>query len=412
MEGKMLRTLKVILSVLLLLVVSYQGAKAQKTDFYDDAPANTLFEIPPRDLIDAPTAGTLPRGCFDIVMRVYNEGGILGKTSIGLSNRLTLGMSYGASGIIADHGTTRNPRIEFNIKLRLINEEYLMPAFAIGFVSQGFGTYLDSLDRYTFKSKGFFGVISRSFFWRSWAFGGHIGINYSLEADVDDDAEPTLYFGLDARFSYDIGLIAEYDLGLNDDRRSEKYAHGRGYLNLGVKWLYSENLELEVILKDLLRNRRSDDVTSFGRELRFTYLRPSADEERGTVDNNYNQQYGYSHYYYPGYWSHSQRWGRYYAVPWWWDYYGFDNSYYYNDDDNYVPPHSTGGGRATPRTRFREVPPPTSGSGGSYNGGSSTGSAEKKQPADNSNTAVKQKKSDPEQKKSKPTRTGGGRKKR
>lgn len=145
----------------------------------------------------------------------------------------------------------------------------------------------------------------------------------------------------------------------------------------------------------------------------YTKLRPSADEEPSARGENYNQQYGYSHYYYPGYWSYSPRWGRYYATPWWWDYYGFDNSYYYDDDDrDYNSPQSTGG-RRTPRTRFREPrPPASSGSGGVYTGGSSTKQVEQKQPADNSNTAVKQKQSDTEQKNTKPTRTGGGRKKR
>jgi hypothetical protein len=180
-------------------------------------------------------------------------------------------MSYDATGIISDRGTIRNPQIEFNVKLRLMNEEFYMPAFAIGYNSQGYGTYLDSLDRYTYKSKGFYGVFSRSFYLQTWSLGGHVGINYSLENDVDDDAEPTIFFGIDARFSYDIGFIAEYDLGFNDDRSSPKYAHGRGYLNMGIKWLYSENLELEVILKDLLENRRVGPTT-FGRELRFTYI--------------------------------------------------------------------------------------------------------------------------------------------
>jgi hypothetical protein len=59
-------------------------------------------------------------------------------------------------------------------------------------------------------------------------------------------------------------------MALNDDREKADYARGRGYLNLGIRWLYSENLSLEIILKDLLINRR--EAESFGRELRLTYI--------------------------------------------------------------------------------------------------------------------------------------------
>jgi len=253
-----------------LLLAAAENGPAQTTDYFGDEPAKSLYEIPPRMLIDVPTAGTLPRGCFDIVMRVYNNGGILGKTSIGLSNRFMLGMSYGAEGIISDRTANANPEIEFNVKLRLIDEDYYMPGFAIGFNSQGQGAWLDGRDRYTYKSKGFYGVISRSFMMHNTSAGAHAGVNYSLEND-DNDEEPSVFFGLDTRFNYNVGFFIEYDLALNDDKSSSDYSKGRGYLNMSVKWMYSENLELEFVMKDLLQNRREDSST-FGRELRFTYI--------------------------------------------------------------------------------------------------------------------------------------------
>ncbi len=270
-EVRMHKSLRTIVQITGILALIWAPSFSQAPDYYGDEPAGSLYEFAPRDLIDAPTAGTLQRGSFDIVMRVYNNGGILASAAIGLSNSLMIGMSYGAEGIISDRTTTRNPQIEFQVKLKLISEEYLLPAFAIGFISQGYGSYLYNLERYTFKSKGFFGVVSRSFYLGNIGVGGHVGINYSLENDVDKDEEPSIYFGLDARFAYDIGFIAEYDMALNDDRGTANYAKGRGYLSLGLKWLYKENLELELILRDLLINRRGG-VTTFGRELRFTYI--------------------------------------------------------------------------------------------------------------------------------------------
>jgi hypothetical protein len=271
MEDKMLRIFRVFLLVAGMTGMAMSSLLAQKVGYSVDEVPQSLYEIPPRDLIDAPTAGTLPRGCFDIEMRVYSNGGILSRTSIGLSDRFMIGMSYGAEGIIAESSTNRNPRIEFNVKLRLLDETYYMPAFAIGFNSQGYGAYIDDMERYTYKSKGFYAALSRSYDFHNISSGAHVGVNYSLENDKDDEEEPTVFFGLDARFSYNLGLLLEYDMALNDDRSSVGYAKGRGYLNFGLKWFYSENLELEVILKNLLLNRH-EGASTFGRELRFTYI--------------------------------------------------------------------------------------------------------------------------------------------
>ncbi len=232
--------------------------------------SGSLYDIPPRTLVDCPTSMTLPRGCFDLVMRIYPNGGIIGRTAIGLSNRFMIGISYGAERIIADAEPNWNPSMEFNIKLRLIDESVFFPSLAIGFNSQGYGFHDDEMDRYTYKSKGFYAVISRGLYLYNASFGGHLGINYSLEYDKDKEKDPNFFVGLDTQFNYNIGFVMEYDMALNDNKSSQHYGKGRGYLNMGIRWLYSENLEIAVMLKNLLNNRR--DVNSFGRGLRLTYI--------------------------------------------------------------------------------------------------------------------------------------------
>nr|MBN2277914.1 hypothetical protein [candidate division Zixibacteria bacterium] len=267
----MTRAISMFIIIAAFLGMGGTRVNAQQTYFRTDEAARSLYEMPPRYLINAATAGTLPRGCFHIVMRVYNGGGMLGETAIGLSNRLMVGMSYGAEKIISDYSADSNPGIEFNIRLRIIDENYLLPAVAVGYNSQGYGAYLEDRERYTYKSKGFFAVISRNFMTSYLTAGGHVGVNYSLENDVDNDKEPTVFFGLDTRFNNNIAMAFEYDMALNDDRASQNYARGRGYLNVGIKWMYSDNLELELLFNDLLQNRKQD-ATTFGRELRFTYI--------------------------------------------------------------------------------------------------------------------------------------------
>lgn len=122
----------------------------------------------------------------------------------------------------------------------------------------------------------------------------------------------------------------------------------------------------------------------------YTVLRNSNDEQPiSDYGDNYNEDYGYSQYYYPSYWTLSPRWGRYYAVPWWWDYdyYQDTRPIYYEDDGS---TRSSGGEKATPATRYQE--PYTTGTpgvsrGGTYGTGTSSSSSS------SPSTATKQKSS-------------------
>src|SRR5512140_3724626 len=62
----------------------------------------SLYDIAPRQLVDIPTAGTLPRGYFDMGLRIYGFGGALGYTNVGLTNRLTIGISYGGEKVLSN----------------------------------------------------------------------------------------------------------------------------------------------------------------------------------------------------------------------------------------------------------------------------------------------------------------------
>ncbi len=244
----------------------------------DREPAQTsLYDVPPRWLADMPTAGTLPRAYYSIAVQIYPNGGAIGYTDIGLSNRLMMGISYSGEGIISNQDPNWAPRLEFNLKFRLIDEVEYLPGVSVGFSSQGHGAWNDEFDRYTYKSRGFYGVVSRSFYFYQWTAGWHAGINYSLEDDVDDESDLNFFLGFDATFKYNLALLLEWDAALNDDRsrlpNGDTYdfaGKGRGYLNLCVKWLFTENLELEAMFKDLLENRRETDL--FSRELRLTYI--------------------------------------------------------------------------------------------------------------------------------------------
>jgi hypothetical protein len=233
--------------------------------------STTLYDIPPRQLIDMPTAGTLPRGYFDIGLRVYGGGGALGYTDIGLSNRLQISLSYGADSALSNRTPKWNPNMEFGVKFRVVDEMQYFPAITLGYNSQGDGSWNGPVQRYTFKSRGFYAVASRSFYFYRWTSGWHGGLNLSREHKVDNDNNLNAFFGFDATFNYNFAFLAEYDLALNDDAGNQTFSgKGRGYLNTSFKWLFTDNLELELLFKDLLVNRR--ESSTFTRELRLTYI--------------------------------------------------------------------------------------------------------------------------------------------
>lgn len=264
-----------LLTVVLVTLSSASAFAQNETE--EVRPATGFYAYPPRWLVDMPTAGTLPRASFDVAIRLYPNGGALGMIDIGLSNRLQLGISYGGEGVISNRSADWNPDINFNIKMRLVDEMEYFPAITGGFCSQGFGAWSDSLNRYTYKSRGFFAVASRSFYFYNWTAGWHFGVNYSLEGDIDEDNSINAFGGFDATFQYNLAFVIEYDGGLNDNKSTlpgggpnDFGGKGRGYLNTSLRWLFTDNLELELMLKDLLTNRR--ESSTFTREIRITYI--------------------------------------------------------------------------------------------------------------------------------------------
>lgn len=221
-------------------------------------------EVEPRKLIDLPTAGLLPRGSYDFEVRLYPEGGLLAGVSVGLTDRLLLGVSWGGAKVIGHQDPELNSNPGIQVKYRLYEETASRPAVALGFDSQGYGAWVDSLNRYEVKSKGVYVALAKNYvFWGR--LGVHGGINYSLEGD---DRDPNLYIGLDKSINPEISVLAEYDLAINDNE--EELGLERGYLNVALRWGFAHKLHLELDFKNLLKNTQGWET--YSREIRIVYL--------------------------------------------------------------------------------------------------------------------------------------------
>jgi len=219
-----------------------------------------------RMLMDLPTAGTLERGSFAINLRMFSNGGLLGGVTVGLTPRFMFGISYGGENLIGEGSVNWNPDPGIQARLRLIDENFAMPAVTIGFNSQSYGAYNSTFNRYKTKSRGLFAVASKNYAF-IYNLGLHGGINYSFETD-DGDKDLNLFLGADLSFNREFRVMAEYDFARNDRRRDMQFGSGRGYLNAGFQWLFSNQLFLQFNLKNIFKNG-PESVT---REIKIGYF--------------------------------------------------------------------------------------------------------------------------------------------
>ena len=84
----------------------------------------------------------------------------------------------------------------------------------------------------------------------------------------NDDKNLDGFVGVDKSLNEELTVLLEYDLGTNDDG-TLSVGRDRGYLNGAVHWTIANKLGIDILLKDLLNNRR--DASSPSREIRITY---------------------------------------------------------------------------------------------------------------------------------------------
>ena len=222
------------------------------------------FEL--NTLIDTPTAGILQRGEAEISGKLYKNNGLILGTRVGLFPRFMFGVNYGAENLVGNKAPDWHDRVEFNAKLRFLDETNQLPALAIGYDSQGHGKYDEGDRRYDIKSKGVYLTASKNYFFLG-NLGIHGGINYSLETEDKDD-EPNIFLGFDKTLGDMIVLLAEYDTAWNDNK-DEDIVRGLGFLNASFDIHFSENLVLKISFYDILQNR--DDTEGCDRTLTLIY---------------------------------------------------------------------------------------------------------------------------------------------
>ena len=223
-------------------------------------------EIEPRWLIEAPTVGTMSLRQMAADIRFSGGNSLLAEVESGLWERVLFSLSFGGQNLLGSQSTDWNPGLGVSGRVRILSETGTRPALAVGFRSQGFGAYDDLLERYESKSLGLYVVFSRNYRNLTGQGGVHFGLNRSFE---DDDRSLTGFVGSDLEFGGKLALLGEYHFAFNDDD-GQALGKGRGYLNVGIRWIVSNRLAIEFDLKDVLENNAR---VKRSREVRVMFVR-------------------------------------------------------------------------------------------------------------------------------------------
>jgi hypothetical protein len=245
---------RILFTFLLLVIVISSPLK-----IFSQGSGGNNATIEPRFIIDQPTAGILRGSTVALDMEFFHQGGMLLGVSAGFFDRVMFGVSYGANELIGMGHTDWNPLPGIALKVRFLDETYILPALALGFDSQGREAYLHDARRYTIKSPGFFIAASKNY--QAYGFMSiHGGMSYSLE-HADGDTDPNLFVGIEKTVGPIASILAEYNLGWNDSNHDAR-GKGRGYLNTGIAISAWNGVTLKLFLKDLFRNQQDISIGS------------------------------------------------------------------------------------------------------------------------------------------------------
>lgn len=251
-----------MLRVLILSLIL--GVFSSSVIFAQGTAGNNAGEEP-RYMFNMPTAGVLNRGAYAIEGWFYSGGGSFASISVGISERVTFGVAYGAGNLIGNGDPDWNELPGVMIRYRIIQETLSTPAITIGFESQGRENYISAEDRFERKSPGFFAVATKNY-----AFLGfislHGGVNYSLE--TDDDKDPNIYVGIEKTIGSEISIYSQYDFAINDNNNSA-LGEGHGFLDLGVRWSLGKGMTVEFNLTNLTDNIKTINSASRSARLEF-----------------------------------------------------------------------------------------------------------------------------------------------
>jgi hypothetical protein len=192
--------------------------------------------------VDQPYLDVPGHGEYKIQLRFGPDGGILGFFHVGVMDRFSFGVSYGASNLIGSGDPEFYEIPGVQVKIMAI-QGYAAPQLILGFDNQGFGAYNGA--RYAVMSKGLYAQLGKTLILSRVEIIPSLGCNFCFEGENRFD----MFMGMTIQFSSNSGIIMDYSANFDDNIDQNK-----GYFNVGLKFMFYDELSFEFGLRDLLDN--------------------------------------------------------------------------------------------------------------------------------------------------------------
>jgi hypothetical protein len=217
----------------------------------------------PRYTIYMPNAGMLGNAHYAIGMQMINNGGFVFEFTVAPFPFLNLGVSYGGSGIVGNTNIEMQYIPGFHLKSRIINETEDIPAFAIGFNSQGGGQYSRADKRFEVYSPGFYLAVSKCYSWYVGQISLHAGLNYSID---EGSKGINGYCGFEQIILKYVSLNVEFNPNFNETNNMKN----KLILNTSLRFKLTKSIMFEFQFRDLFKNSiYSNDINRF---IGFEYI--------------------------------------------------------------------------------------------------------------------------------------------
>jgi hypothetical protein len=206
--------------------------------------------------LDAPAPVSLRHAEYMVTGRLHSNGGLIARGAVGLFDRLTLGLSYGADVLLGYGMPQFNQPVGVQIRVLGLNEGPWYPSVLGGFETQGYDGWSGS-GRFRTLPQGAYLLLGKTFwttrtelsvganYLPNYGFDGHLAVREFVFPDWD--------------------VLLEYDLGVNDGViRAAHPAFPVGLLNFGIAAVVGGNLNLKLGLRDILGSRKPASGTGDG----------------------------------------------------------------------------------------------------------------------------------------------------
>ncbi|HVM33068.1 MAG TPA: hypothetical protein VMU88_08040, partial [bacterium] len=161
------------------------------------------------EMVEAPTAYILPHGGYDLIMRMYEQGGLFLRGNIGFKDLLMFGFSGNATHVVGTGDIeVQTPGLFFKVKL--LDERKTPFSLALAYDGRGYGT--QSGGRFfPGLQKGFYAVASKEL-----PDAGFIQLHGGVNAVTFDHFNTADDLGLFGGASFALTSSLVFNLEVND----------------------------------------------------------------------------------------------------------------------------------------------------------------------------------------------------